>query len=62
MIRSLGWDPRRNEELRNVPEIKIYIWKVVFRVLESLEYFPVLTGKLLEGSGGFHLEAHLSVG
>jgi hypothetical protein len=51
VVRSLGWDPGYHEELRNGPEVKIYIWEVIFWVPEKVRVFPVCIGKVLEGSG-----------
>ena len=31
VVRSLGWDPGYHEEIRNGPENKIHIRKVLFR-------------------------------
>ena len=42
VVRSPGWDPGHHEELRNGPEVKIYIWKVVFGVPEKVSIFSVL--------------------
>jgi hypothetical protein len=41
VVRSLGWDPRHHKEVRNGPENKIHIWKVIFR---GSEKYGVLTG------------------
>ena len=30
IVRSLGWDPGHHEEVRNSPENKIHIRKVIF--------------------------------
>ena len=60
VVQSPGWDPGHHEELRNGPEVKIYIWKVVFGVSKKVWFFPVLYRKVLECSGGFHGGAHLS--
>ena len=57
VVPSPGWDPGHREELRNGPEVNIYIWKVVVRVPGKTPVFSVLyrevTGrfqKVLEGS------------
>ena len=42
VVRSPGLDPGYHEELWNGPEVKIYIWKVVFRDSEKVWFFPVL--------------------
>ena len=52
VVRSPGWDPGHHEELRNGPEVKIYIWEVIFWVPEKVRFFRYCTGKVLEGSGG----------
>src|SRR5664279_3971231 len=46
VVRSLGWDPGRHEELRNGPEIKFHIRQVVFWVPEKFRIF----WKVLEAS------------
>ena len=51
VVRSLGWDPGYHEEIRNGPENKIHIMKVLF---QSLGKFPMISSerfkKGLEGS------------
>ncbi len=42
VVRSLGWDPGHHEEVRNGPENKIHIRKVIFRVSEKFRNFSVL--------------------
>jgi hypothetical protein len=39
IVKSLGWDPRHQEELCNGPEIKIHVREVEFRVLKKLPFF-----------------------
>ena len=51
VVRSPGWDLRHHEELRNGPEVKIYIWKVVVGVPIKSVFFRYSTGKVLEGFG-----------
>ena len=50
VVRSPGWDPGRHKELRNGLEVKIYIWKVVFRVSKKVS---VLSGLYREASRRF---------
>src|SRR4051812_15959417 len=50
VVRSLGWDPRYHEEIRNGPENKIHIRKVRFR---SLGKIPMFSSEVLEGSRRF---------
>ena len=45
-------DPRCHEELRNGPEVKIYIREVIFLVPKKVWFFRYCTGKVLEGTGG----------
>ena len=51
VVRSPGRDPGRHEEFRNGPEVKIYIWEVLFWPPENVRDFRYCTGKVLEGSG-----------
>ena len=51
VVGSPGWDSGHQEELRNSPEVKIHIWKVVIRVREKVRVFQYCTEKVLEGSG-----------
>ena len=54
VVRILGWDLGHHEELRNGPEVKIYIWEVIFRVPKKFGNFLI---KYREGSRrfrGFH--------
>jgi hypothetical protein len=53
------WDLGHHEELRNGPEVKIYIWEVIFWVPEKVRFFPVL---YREGSRRFRSGAHLQGG
>ena len=48
VVRSLGWDPGYHEEIRNGPENKIHIRKVLFRGWNGSGVF---IGNVLEGSG-----------
>ena len=54
VVRSPGWDPGYHEELRNGPEVKIYIWEVIFRVPEKFGNFPVLYREGSRRFRGFH--------
>ena len=56
VVRSPGWDPGHHEELRNGPEVKIHIWKVVIGVPKKVRVFSVL---YWEGSRRFQSGAHL---
>ena len=49
VVRSLGWDPGYHEVIRNGPENKIHIRKVLFR--SSGNVSDVFIGNVLEGSG-----------
>jgi hypothetical protein len=51
VVQSLGRDPGHHEELRNSPEVKIHIWKVVIGFRKKFEFFRYCTRKVLEGSG-----------
>src|SRR6266699_5964038 len=59
VVRSLGWDPRHHEEIRNGPENKIHIWKVKIRVSEKFRFF---SGELLECSRSFRSGPHMHGG
>ena len=59
VVRSLGCDPGRHEEFRNGPEVKIYIWEVLFWPPENVWDFSVL---YREGSRRFWSGAHLHGG
>ena len=52
VVRSPGRDPGHHEEFRNGPEVKIYIWEVLFWPLENVRNFSVLYG---EGSRRFEV-------
>ena len=58
VVRSLGWDPRHHEELRNGPEIKFHIKESGFWVTGKVRDFSVMYWKVLEGSRGSHGGAH----
>ena len=49
VVWSPGCDPGYHEELRNGPEVKNYIWEVIFWVPEKVQFFRYCTGKVLEG-------------
>ena len=49
VVRSLRWDPGYHEDIRNGPENKIHIRKVLFRSSEMIPVF--FTRNVLEGSG-----------
>ena len=42
VVQSPRWDPECHEELRNGPEVKIYIWEVLFLLPEKFRVFPML--------------------
>ena len=59
VVWSPGCDPGRHEEFRNGPEVKIYIWEVLFWPPENVRDFSVLCR---EGSRRFRSGAHLHGG
>ena len=59
VVRSPACDPGRHEEFRNGPEVKIYIWEVLFWPPENVRDFSVL---YREGSRRFRSGAHLHGG
>ena len=50
VIRSLGWDPSRHEEIRKSPENKIHVRKVVSGGIEKA---PEYLHRVPEGSRKF---------
>ena len=45
-------DPGRHEEFRNGPEVKIYIWEIMFWSLEKFRVLSVTYRDHREGPGG----------
>ena len=52
VVRSPGGDPGRHEEFRNGPEVKIYIWEVLFWSPEKFRVLSVMYRNHREGPGG----------
>ena len=52
VVRSPGSDPGRHEEFRNGPEVKIYIWEVLFWSPEKFRVLSVMYRDHREGPGG----------
>ena len=52
VVRSPGCDPGRHEEFRNGPEVKIYIWEVLFWSPEKFRVLSVTYRDHREGPGG----------
>ena len=52
VVRSPGCDPGRHEEFQNGPEVKIYIWEVLFWSPEKFRTLSVLYRESRKGSGG----------
>ena len=52
VVRSPGCDPGRHEVFRNGPEVKIYIWEVLFWSPEKFRTLSVLYRECRKGSGG----------
>jgi hypothetical protein len=48
-VQSLGWDPRRHERFRNVPENKIHIMES--KGSRKFRYFTSIVSDILESSG-----------
>src|SRR3954468_9418402 len=51
-VRSPGLDPGRHEEFRNGPEVKIYIWEVLFWSPKGFRVLSVTYRDHQEGPGG----------
>ena len=52
VVRSPGWDPGRHEEFQNGPEVKIYIWEVLFWSPKKFRVLSVMYRDHREGPGG----------
>ena len=52
VVRSPGGDSGRHEEFRNGPEVKIYIWEVLFWSPGKFRTLLVLYRECRKGSGG----------